>query len=68
MGNLLKILARDEPSCCSLPKNDVFVDFETSSPAPDEADLYQQAEDILLESKQVITSLMGYKGKNYHFC
>ncbi len=35
MGNLLRLLSRDE-SCCSLPKYDVFVDFESAAPTPDE--------------------------------
>jgi hypothetical protein len=36
MGNLLKLLARDD-SCCALPKPDIFVDFESAAPTEDEA-------------------------------
>lgn len=61
MGNLLRLLARDE-SCCALPKHDIFVDFESALPANEEVQLYQEAEDILIESEGIIKDLIGYKG------
>jgi hypothetical protein len=40
MGNILRILMRDE-SCCALPKHDIFVDFENAQPTEEEETLYR---------------------------
>ncbi len=62
MGNILKLLARDG-DCCALPKQDIFVDFESASPIPEEAELYNEAEAILDESLKILERIEGYKGK-----
>ncbi len=62
MGNLLRLLSRDAADCCSLPKTDIFVDFETSRPTEAEAELYNEAEEMLNESKVILEKLREYKG------
>ena len=63
MGNLLKLLARDG-DCCALPKQDIFVDFETASPTPEEEELYNEAESVLKESEIILEKIQGYKGEH----
>ena len=65
MGNLLKLLSREGgDSCCSPPKYDVFVDFESATPNTDEdTEIYDEAEQILAESRQILQDLENYKGQ-----
>ncbi|ROT73203.1 CYFIP-related Rac1 interactor B [Penaeus vannamei] len=64
MGNLLRLLARDETgnSCCSHQKYDVFLDFENASPSEAEADLYKDVARVLQVSQEIIQELHQYKG------
>lgn len=63
MGNLLRLLAIGDDSCCGMPENlDVFVDFENAQPSPEEAELYNQAEGCLTEANKILNELMNYKG------
>lgn len=62
MGNLLRLLSRDGDSCCSLPKQDLFVDFENALPTDSEEALYTEAGDVLRRSEDVLRDLQGYKG------
>lgn len=62
MGNLLRLLSRDGDSCFTLPKHDIFVDFESAQPTVDEVQLYQEAEDVLRKSEEIIRDLQNYKG------
>jgi hypothetical protein len=60
MGNLLRLLSTDD--CYSLPKSDIFLDFETSLPTEKEAELYAEAEGMLSESRDILEKLRSYKG------
>ena len=63
MGNLLRLLARDGDNCCSLPKTgDLFMDFENAKPTPDEAELFEETEDVLESAKNILLELTEYKG------
>ena len=64
MGNLLRLLSRDGDSCCSLPKpGDLFVDFECARATQEDADLYHEAEIMLLRSIEILRELQEYKGQ-----
>ncbi|XP_064078037.1 CYFIP-related Rac1 interactor B [Macrobrachium rosenbergii] len=64
MGNLLRLLARDDAgnSCCSHQKYDVFLDFENASPSEAEQALYDDVGRVLRGSQTVIQDLQQYKG------
>ncbi|XP_076042591.1 CYFIP-related Rac1 interactor B [Oratosquilla oratoria] len=62
MGNLLRLLARDDSTCCSHEKYDVFLDFENASPSAEEALLYQDVGQVLKDSNKVIHELQQYQG------
>ncbi|XP_013789450.2 protein FAM49A-like, partial [Limulus polyphemus] len=57
MGNLLKLLSRDET-----PKYDVFVDFENAQPSESEKDTYLIVQEVLQHSRDVLQELQMYKG------
>lgn len=61
MGNLLRLLARDD-SCCSHNKLDFFLDFENAVPSQAEEHLYEDISLVLKESRQVIQELNLYRG------
>ncbi|XP_063885066.1 CYFIP-related Rac1 interactor B-like [Scylla paramamosain] len=64
MGNLLRLLARDDAgnSCCSHQKYDVFLDFENAEPSAQERHLYEDVAAVLRGSHAVISDLQQYKG------
>ncbi|TRY61139.1 hypothetical protein TCAL_13862 [Tigriopus californicus] len=63
MGNLLRLLSRDVDPCCSLPKCDIFVDFENAQPRNElESSLYYEAESVLERSTLVLKELENYEG------
>ncbi|XP_042234300.1 CYFIP-related Rac1 interactor B-like isoform X2 [Homarus americanus] len=64
MGNLLRLLARDDAgnSCCSHQKYDVFLDFENAVPSAEERLLYEDVAEVLRGSQAVIHDLQQYKG------
>ncbi|XP_045604314.1 CYFIP-related Rac1 interactor B [Procambarus clarkii] len=64
MGNLLRLLARDDAgnSCCSHQKYDVFLDFENACPSEEERELYEDVGEVLRGSQAVIHDLQQYKG------
>ncbi|XP_071528468.1 CYFIP-related Rac1 interactor B-like [Panulirus ornatus] len=64
MGNLLRLLARDDAgnSCCSHQKYDVFLDFENAEPSEEERLLYEDVTEVLHGSQAVIRELQQYKG------
>nr|XP_053641944.1 LOW QUALITY PROTEIN: CYFIP-related Rac1 interactor B-like [Cherax quadricarinatus] len=64
MGNLLRLLARDDAgnSCCSHQKYDVFLDFENAVPSEEERLLYEDVAEVLRGSQAVIHDLQQYKG------
>lgn len=63
MGNLLRLISRDVDSCCSVPKYDIFVDFENAQPQTElEYSLYEEAERVLEKSVFVLKELENYQG------
>lgn len=62
MGNLLRLLSREETSCCSHNKLDFFLDFENAVPSASEEDLYKAVNLVLDTSRIVIAELQDYKG------
>uniref|UniRef100_A0A2P2HY84 Protein FAM49B-like n=1 Tax=Hirondellea gigas TaxID=1518452 RepID=A0A2P2HY84_9CRUS len=62
MGNLLRLLSRDDNSCCSHNKLDFFLDFENAVPSPSEELLYCDVSKVLQASREVICDLQQYKG------
>ncbi|XP_023216084.1 CYFIP-related Rac1 interactor B-like isoform X1 [Centruroides vittatus] len=57
MGNLLRILSRDDN-----PKYDVFVDFENAQPTESEKETYSIAQEVLQYSRDILLELQMYKG------
>uniref|UniRef100_T1JF15 CYRIA/CYRIB Rac1 binding domain-containing protein n=1 Tax=Strigamia maritima TaxID=126957 RepID=T1JF15_STRMM len=57
MGNLLRLLTREEP-----PKPDIFVDFENAQPTDSERETYESAESVLRNSVEILLELHQYKG------
>ncbi|XP_053207130.1 CYFIP-related Rac1 interactor B-like [Panonychus citri] len=57
MGNLLRLLSRDEP-----PKYDVFVDFENAQPSESEKQIFQEVEMVLIKASDLLHQLQTYKG------
>lgn len=62
MGNLLRLLARDDGTCCSHQKYDVFLDFENAVPSIKEQNLFTLVNQVLLSSQRIIQELQQYKG------
>ncbi|XP_065213495.1 CYFIP-related Rac1 interactor B [Planococcus citri] len=62
MGKLLSLLSRDDSTCCSPQKYDVFLDFENAQPTASEKDVYEEVQKILLKSESILEELQCYKG------
>ena len=63
MGNLLKILSRnDSEYCCVSVPDNVFVDFENSKPKEDEVQVYNLADAVLKEGAIILEDIKNYKG------
>lgn len=64
MGKLLSLLARDNGAsdCCG-PKNsyDIFLDFENAQPSEFELECYQQVNEVLIKSDQILEEIQCYK-------
>ncbi|KAL4235629.1 Protein fam49b [Mactra antiquata] len=60
MGNLLKLLARDENKKDDL--NYVFVDFENCKPTEEEQELWDKIQKVLEEASDVLNGLRHYQG------
>ncbi|KAL5017396.1 hypothetical protein ScPMuIL_006985 [Solemya velum] len=59
MGNLLRILTREEPaSKC----NDIFVDFENAAPTESEDPTWTKVQTVLQDGHQILNSLQSYTG------
>ncbi|XP_077867928.1 CYFIP-related Rac1 interactor B-like [Saccoglossus kowalevskii] len=58
MGNLLKILAKDE----SASKIDIFLDFENAQPTHPEFEVWQIVNSVLVHSDRVLEDLQKYRG------
>lgn len=65
MGNLLRLLAREDSSTClpnPVPKYDLFLDFENAMPSPSEMEVFQQVEQVLCDSQKILEEISQYKG------
>ncbi|CAG0896780.1 unnamed protein product [Darwinula stevensoni] len=62
MGNLLRLLARDESNCCSPQKYDVYLDFENAQPTEEELPTHRETASVLQHSDYIIQELQQYKG------
>ena len=65
MGALLSLLDYNIDWCRrgshELPKCDIFVDFEQAAPSPEEEEIYNEAESVLQESKEIIKNIRNFK-------
>lgn len=62
MGKLLSLLSKDESSCCTTHKYDVFLDFENAQPTESERELFEEVQDVLRSSESILEELQCYKG------
>ncbi|XP_078606486.1 CYFIP-related Rac1 interactor B-like isoform X1 [Branchiostoma floridae x Branchiostoma japonicum] len=58
MGNLLKVLSKDD----NTPKVDIFLDFENAQPTESEHEVHQVVERVLSTSHGLLIELQQYKG------
>ncbi|XP_070557084.1 CYFIP-related Rac1 interactor B-like [Ptychodera flava] len=58
MGNLLKILSKDD----SASKIDIFLDFENAQPTHPEFDVWQVVNSVLVYSDRILEDLQRYHG------
>ncbi|XP_054772733.1 CYFIP-related Rac1 interactor B-like [Lytechinus pictus] len=58
MGNILRLLARDEP-----PDNpQVYINFEDAQPTEQEREIFERTADILIELDTILQDVQDYKG------
>ncbi|KAL7300476.1 hypothetical protein TKK_0006478 [Trichogramma kaykai] len=62
MGKLLSLLARDETTCCTPAKYDVFLDFENAQPSDIERDTFEAVQRVLKDSESILQEIQCYKG------
>ncbi|KAJ8679184.1 hypothetical protein QAD02_014971 [Eretmocerus hayati] len=62
MGKLLSLLARDESTCCTHQKYDVFLDFENAQPSDIERDTFEAVQRVLKNSESILQEIQCYKG------
>ncbi|XP_018026785.1 CYFIP-related Rac1 interactor B [Hyalella azteca] len=62
MGNLLRLLSREDNSCCSHNKFDFFLDFENAVPSESEEPLFLAVSQVLETSGDILKNLQQYKG------
>ncbi|XP_052128861.1 CYFIP-related Rac1 interactor B [Frankliniella occidentalis] len=62
MGKLLSLLARDESTCCSPQKYDVFLDFENAQPTESERETFEEVQQVLRNSEAILNEIQCYKG------
>lgn len=62
MGKLLSLLARDESTCCSAQRYEVFLDFENAAPTEGEREVFEEVQRVLLESERILDTIQCYKG------
>ncbi|XP_053999007.1 CYFIP-related Rac1 interactor B isoform X2 [Hylaeus anthracinus] len=62
MGKLLSLLARDESTCCTPQKYDVFLDFENAQPSDIERDTFEAVQRVLKNSESILEEIQCYKG------
>ncbi|XP_011315038.1 protein FAM49B [Fopius arisanus] len=62
MGKLLSLLARDESTCCTPQKYDVFLDFENAQPSDNERETFEAVQRVLKNSESILEEIQCYKG------
>ncbi|KAL6421691.1 hypothetical protein ACFW04_010929 [Cataglyphis niger] len=62
MGKLLSLLARDESTCCTSQKYDVFLDFENAQPSDIERETFEAVQRVLKNSESILEEIQCYKG------
>ncbi|XP_076669693.1 CYFIP-related Rac1 interactor B isoform X2 [Andrena cerasifolii] len=62
MGKLLSLLARDESTCCTPQKYDVFLDFENAQPSDIERETFEAVQRVLKNSESILEEIQCYKG------
>ncbi|CAG0915091.1 unnamed protein product [Notodromas monacha] len=62
MGNLLRLLSRDDSNCCSPQKYDIYLDFENASPTENELAVYEEVNEVLKRCDEILQELEGYRG------
>ncbi|XP_015510970.1 CYFIP-related Rac1 interactor B [Neodiprion pinetum] len=62
MGKLLSLLARDESTCCTPQKYDVFLDFENAQPSDNERETFEDVQRVLKNSESILEEIQFYKG------
>lgn len=62
MGKLLSLLARDDSTCCSSQRYEVFLDFENAAPTETEKEVFEEVQRVLIDSENVLDEIQCYKG------
>lgn len=64
MGGILSRLYDHDfcPTATETIPNDVFVDFENAQPLPDEAELYNEIEELTKSADNLLKDLEAYTG------
>jgi len=62
MGNLLRLLSREEGTCFSSQRYDLFLDFENAKPSPAEVNVFNKVQAVLEESQRILAEISQYKG------
>ena len=64
MGGILSRLYDHDfcPTAIETIPNDVFVDFENAQPLPDEAELYNEIEELTKSADNLLKDLEAYTG------
>lgn len=72
MGGILSRLYDHDfcPTAIETIPNDVFVDFENAQPLPDEAELYNEIEELTKSADNLLKDLEAYTGisKTFSIC
>lgn len=61
MGNLLKLLTKEENDGCG-SKIDIFLDFENATPTESEKEVFDVVHSVLDVAPQILQELQGYPG------
>ena len=61
MGKLLSLLSRDDNNCCSSKSYDIFLDFENAAPSDMERQVYEEVEQVLKDSVDILRDISQYR-------
>nr|CAH0111423.1 unnamed protein product [Daphnia galeata] len=62
MGNLLRLLAREEGTCFSPQRYDLFLDFENAQPTDGEKEMFLEVEAVLKKGQIILSEISQYRG------